>query len=235
MQKNITIPFEIKEVDDTGTFRGMASPFGGKPDTGFYRDIIEKGAFTKTIANGGRNGTGIPMLWQHRSEDPIGGFPMLAEMPKGLIVEGKLTLGVRRADEAHLLMKDKVIRGLSIGWDFFRDKEDRPVKGSFEIKDRIRTLKIIDLWEISPVTFPMQTRARITSVKSEDIDVRLFQRYLMNKGISKKESDTFISLFKKYMEQDDGLGDPTSAPGDPSNELKGILESLQNLNTQIKG
>jgi HK97 family phage prohead protease len=44
------VPFEVKTVTEDGTFSGIASPYGNK-DLG--EDIVDAGAFTKTIAERG--------------------------------------------------------------------------------------------------------------------------------------------------------------------------------------
>jgi uncharacterized protein len=100
-------PFEIKSEDitDKGRFSGYGSTFGGKPDS--YGDIIVQGAFKETLERGGRNGNGIGMLWQHRSEEPIGVYESIVENSKGLKVEGQLALEVQRGKEAYILMKMK--------------------------------------------------------------------------------------------------------------------------------
>ena len=51
----------------------------------------------------------------------------------------------------------KAISGLSIG---FMTRED-----SYDRITRIRTLKKVDLWEVSLVTFPANDAARIQGVK----------------------------------------------------------------------
>src|SRR5262245_65559995 len=57
--------FEVKEVSEDGTFTGIASVYGVE-DLG--NDIIDKGAFTKTISER----PVIPILWQHNKEEVIG-------------------------------------------------------------------------------------------------------------------------------------------------------------------
>ena len=52
------VPLELKEsdIDDTGKFKGFGSTFGGSPDA--HGDVVIKGAFKDSIAEGGRNGNG---------------------------------------------------------------------------------------------------------------------------------------------------------------------------------
>ena len=60
------------------------------------------------------------------------------------------------AKNAYLLIKARIVRGLSIGFDSVKDS----------VEDGVRLLKEIRLWEGSIVTFPMNEAAIITSVKA---------------------------------------------------------------------
>jgi HK97 family phage prohead protease len=140
--------FEIKEWQEDGTFYGVASMYG---NVDYGGDVVERGAFTKTI----NEKKTIPILWQHKQDIPIG-VGELEDTDRGLMIRGKLNLEVLKAKEAYSLIKQGAIKGLSIGYDVVKDKWD---KG-------IRYLKELRLWEVSVVTFPMNSEAVINSVKS---------------------------------------------------------------------
>jgi HK97 family phage prohead protease len=146
--------FRVKGIDEEGTFEGYLSVFG-VVDSG--KDVVEKGAFTKTIKEA--EGGFVPMLWQHDEKEPIGKL-FLEEDDHGLKVRGVLTLEVARAREAYALLKDGVVRGLSIGYKAIR----QPVENG------IRRLKEIQLFEGSVVTFPMLKVAQVDvdSVKADE-------------------------------------------------------------------
>ncbi len=145
-----TFPFELEEkaLDEVGTFEGYAAVFG-KPDR--MGDVIEKGAFTKTLQE---NKT-LPVLWYHDPRDPIGIVEDVKVDRRGLKIRGQLNLDVKSASEKYSLMKQKAIRGLSFGYRTVKDRWD----------GKVRNLLEINLFEISPVTFPMQPTAQITGVK----------------------------------------------------------------------
>lgn len=145
-----TFALEVKDVQDDGTFEGYASVFGNVDS---YGDIVERGAFTKTIAE--KNGN-VPILWQHDPYEPIGVSASMEEDSRGLFTVGKLNLDVRRGAEAHSLMRQKALKGLSIGY--------RTVKDAIDGANR--RLQELDLWEYSPVTFPANQLAAVTAVKS---------------------------------------------------------------------
>ncbi len=153
--------FELKlngAPDSEGRFTGYAAVFG---NTDKGNDVIEPGAFNKSL----RESPNVPILWQHNSDEPIGMSTYMAEDGKGLKVEGQLALEVQRAREVHALMKLGAIRGLSIGYN--------TVKRSF--KGSVRHLQELALGEFSPVVFPMNTLATVSSVKSDEDGLKELQ------------------------------------------------------------
>ena len=139
---------EIKDISEEGTFEGVLSPYGNV-DQG--RDVVEAGAFTKTLKE---RGSIIPMLWQHDEAQPIGDLS-LEDRPEGLYCKGRLLMELPEAQKAYLLMKERIVRGLSIGYEAIKDS----------VVSGVRHLKEIKLYEGSVVTFPMNEMALITSVK----------------------------------------------------------------------
>lgn len=155
MLKTLHVPLEFKEVTEAGTFTGYASVF----DTvDWYGDRVAKGAFKKNIADWRRKKAMPPLLWQHNSSQPIGVLTSMAEDDTGLYVDGKLLLQLTQGAEAHVLIKEKVIRGMSIG---YMTRDD-----SYDQVDGIRTLKQVDVWEVSIATFPANEDALIDEVRS---------------------------------------------------------------------
>jgi len=154
--------FEIKsEVSEEGIFEGYGSTFGGKKDSPkdeYWGDIVEKGAFTETIKKGGRNGNGILMLFNHDPDKEHGVWLDLHEDSKGLFMRGKFALDTQLGRERHSIIKMKKAAQFSIGFDSLKYRLDE--------EKRTRYLEKTDLWEISDVTFPKNTRAVLTSVKA---------------------------------------------------------------------
>jgi HK97 family phage prohead protease len=113
--------FELKELDDTGRIKGYAAVFGNEDKGG---DIIEPGAFTKTIQETGGQ---VPILWQHDRYEPIGVSTSLEQDRKGLLIDGQLNMDVQRAREARSLLNQKALQGLSIGYQTVKHAYDGPV------------------------------------------------------------------------------------------------------------
>ena len=183
-------PFEIKAVEEDGIFEGRGSVFGNVDS---YTEIVAPGAFTDTLAAWKAQNRLPPVLWQHRSGEPIGPHLEMEERADGLYCKGQLLVNdVQRAKEARALMKAKAVNGLSIGFVTREDAYDR-VTG-------IRTLKKVDLWEVSVVTFPANPAAQISSVKSAIDGIQTFaeaESFLREVGrLSKADATGFIARFK---------------------------------------
>ncbi|MGC2644024.1 MAG: HK97 family phage prohead protease, partial [Pseudolabrys sp.] len=131
---------------------GYASLFG---EVDQARDMVMRGAFADTLtARGIRR---VPMLFQHDPSEPVGIWLDLREDHRGLFARGRLIPEVARGRELLSLLRAGAIDGLSIGF--------RTAKARIDPKTRIRRIYAVDLWEISIVTFPMLTGARVRAVK----------------------------------------------------------------------
>ncbi len=150
-RKKLGFTLAIKSLEETGRFAGYASVFGVVDN---QRDVMLKGAFSRTLK--GRVPE-IKLLWQHQQDEPIGVFTQIAEDGNGLYVEGKLLMQIQRAREAHALLMEGAISGLSIGYS--------PVRYSIDEVTGVRKLAEVELWEISLVTFPANDAAQVTVVK----------------------------------------------------------------------
>jgi HK97 family phage prohead protease len=139
-----------------GTVEGYASLFGVVDQA---RDMVMPGAFRETLkARGLRR---IPMLFQHDPSEPIGIWLELREDYRGLYARGRLIPDVQRSREVFALLRDGAIDGLSIGF--------RAVRGRVDPRTRVRKLSVVDLWEISVVTFPLLAGARVHAVKGSAV------------------------------------------------------------------
>ena len=139
-------------IDADGTVEGYASLFG---EIDQARDMVMRGAFADTLAARGLRR--IPMLFQHDPSEPVGIWLELREDHRGLFAHGRLIPDVTRGRELLSLLRAGAIDGLSIGF--------RTAKARIDPRTQIRRIYAVDLWEISIVTFPMLTRARVRSVK----------------------------------------------------------------------
>jgi HK97 family phage prohead protease len=142
----------LSENNEYGYFEGYASVFNIEDLVG---DIIQKGAFTKTLSEWNASGRKIPLLYQHDPRQPIGVIKEIREDDIGLYVEGEINLLTEKGKEAYALLKQGALNGLSIGFE--------AVKTNY--KNGKRVITEVKLWEISLVTFPANTQAKVISVK----------------------------------------------------------------------
>ena len=158
----IEVHSEIKaDNNEDGTFEGYGSVFN---NTDLGNDVIKTGAFTKSLSERGTKG--VKLLYQHKSDMPIGVFDEIVEDSHGLRVKGRLALGTTAGRDAYELLKMGALDGLSIGFRV------NPKEVSYDKRKGQRVIKEVDLMEISLVTFPMNPKATVRQVKGEEISIR---------------------------------------------------------------
>lgn len=172
-----SVVFNVKSVGDDGVIEGYGSIYGTEDQGG---DIVQKGAFDESLTKDVK----VKMLWQHDPSNPIGVWDELISDDKGLRVKGRITLDTIKGREAHALVKVGAMNGLSIGF-----KTEKAVQ---ESRHSPRYIEKADLWEISLVTFPMNTGATITSVKNS-LTKRECEKALRDAGFSRREAVTIAA------------------------------------------
>jgi HK97 family phage prohead protease len=200
------LKFEIKKDDIAGrVFSGYASTF----DVDLGGDIITQGAFKKTIE--GRQ-QAVKILWQHN--EPIGKSMRLYEDSIGLFVEGKVSK-TRLGDEALELMRDRVVDQMSIGFSIPAGKSEMSEEG-------LRIIREVKLYEFSPVTFPMNENAIITSVKNMKDALALGK--VEQKDL--KELSELLTDIKTLLSTEPLKG---TQPLDQPSELDVLMKALDNF------
>ena len=209
----------IKAITEKGEFSGYGSVFNV---IDMYRERVAPGAFAESLAALGRKGRKLPVLWQHRTAEPIGVWDVLREDEHGLYGEGTLWLEeAPYARLAHRGMKAHAITGLSIGYWV---KDD-----SFDETTRIRTLKALDLREVSIVTDPANDEARVDAVKAklaagECITDREFRKVLRERGFSHSQAEQIAEFgFKEWSRREAGTVTANKpALGELAKQLQGF-------------
>lgn len=149
---------EVKEVAEEGEFyvvRGTATT----PTPDRYLDEVDP--------MGAEFAESIPLLWQHRADQPVGrtelgkptkkGIPFTARIPK---VKESGTLR-DRIEEAVQSIRYRLVAAVSIGFRVLENALEYMGNGG------IRFLKY-EILELSLVTIPAQADATIDSIKSID-------------------------------------------------------------------
>lgn len=226
--KRLAFRLETKELKDTGEFTGYAAVFD---NVDYYRDVIRRGAFTESIADWKKRGKLPPLLWQHDPGCPIGPHTDMYEDEKGLYVAAKLLIDdVPQARAAYALLKNKVIDGMSIGFDIAEGG------AQYDGKTNIWNLTRLTLWENSLATFPANDEALVEEVKTIVAAGKLptpseFEGFLRDVGFTRRAAKVLTSHGYKGL-RDAGLplrdaeGDdvqPTDALGIDLTELSTYL------------
>jgi HK97 family phage prohead protease len=182
---------QIKASEDPdapeGTIEGYGSKYGLVDS---YGEEVQSGAFRKSLRDWKKRKRVIPMLWQHQSDQPIGGWHDYEEDETGLKLIGQIDLETQRGREAWSAVKGGYVGGLSIG--YFEVKAD---PWSWEPSDVPRKLYELDLREVSVVTFPALREASIDAVKASiargvPLTIRQFETFLREKlNVSRSVSE----------------------------------------------
>jgi HK97 family phage prohead protease len=210
--------FEFKTTEDApGSFEGYGSVFNNEDD---YGDMVLAGAFTKTLADYQARGKMPKMMLNHGGlggyfaspapEDliPVGKWTGMSEDAHGLQCKGQLiNLDTETGKRLYGAMKEGQLDGLSIGYqvkDFIRGRKENEPR---------RSIKAVHLIEVSPVTFPANTAATITAVKSgaSARDIRYLESVLRDAGLSRTEAKAILANGFKSIALRDAEADDLAA------------------------
>jgi HK97 family phage prohead protease len=220
--------FEIKAINDDGSFKGYAAVYGNVDLGG---DTIEPFAAKRSLkATGGK----MPILRNHSAkiEDIVGENISGTEDDNGFKVEGKLDLSRESGRDTHQAIKFAKEAGrkmgLSIGFI--------PNWKKVDYVEGVRHLKEIHIIEYSVVVFPMNPKAKISSIKSfcekataEDIALkkREFERALRDVGASQKEQKAAVDAIFTQREVDKEAEAKAKEQEEKAKEE--LMEALENL------
>ena len=208
--------FELKDIGADGTFTGYGSVFGNKDQQG---DVVQPGAFDRTLKEWAGKGKLPPMLWQHQENEPIGGYTSMHTDATGLFVNGKILLDAGPTEvRAYQHLKAGNVQGLSIGYTMF------PNGTEYDKANDAYLLKDINLWELSVVTFPANTEALVETVKSAiDSGPKEFERFLRDAGLSREQAKGLMSRGYEALRQRDA--------GREDDFAKAVKQMQSNLTT----
>jgi HK97 family phage prohead protease len=185
---------QLKAEGDAGRFSGYASTY----NLDLQNDKIEPGAFAQSITD--KKGK-VPIFFNH--EDWIGFSTSLAEDGKGLAMTAELALGNTISDNAYALLQKAAQLDFRVGMSIGFTAQDWDWDGN------IRTLKEINLYEVSITPFPAQPKAFVTDLKSW----RNFEKYLRDaEHFSRADTKRIMSAFAACNQSSCGMPDDTHLP-----------------------
>lgn len=151
--------FEMK-ANENGMIAGYFSTYDIEPDS--YGDIVEKGAFTKTIAKRAESGHPFPLCFNHDFSAVIGSVKTIEDTEKGPYIEAEF-LDTQLAQDVRKMLQSGAIYQFSFAYDVLNSRkptEDESAKGITNV------LTELDVFEISVVTVPANQNAVATEVKA---------------------------------------------------------------------
>lgn len=220
----IEVASELKAIEDDdeededreryGRFEGYGAVFN---NTDLGNDVLRNGAFRKSLRN--RKPKNIKLLYQHKTDMPIGVFDSMKEDEHGLYVKGRLALQTQAGREAYELMKMGALDGLSIGF------KTNPKNYSVDKRTRRRVIDEVDLMEVSLVTFPMNPKATVQMVKGQSISIREWENGLRDAfSISRSEAKAAAKAIHEAFTQRDVVEDD-----DMVEAIKTLTNSLKTV------
>jgi HK97 family phage prohead protease len=183
--------FKADDVTEDGIFTGYASTFNEKDLGG---DIVVPGAFDQWLGLWKSNAAATPpILDNHDANKVLGIYLEITPDNKGLWVKGQLNQETVSGKEKRALMKQGAITGLSIGYNIY------PGGYRWDASQKAYMLTDIELWEISLATFPMNTSARVDTVKTafsrgSRPTIRDVERALREQGFSQGDAKAIAGL-----------------------------------------
>lgn len=194
-----SVPFQVKKAGEAdglveGQFEGYASVFGNVDS---YGDIVEPGAFARSLAEWEAKGDPIPLLWGHDFSDPfsnIGSIDRAEEDEHGLKVRGTFDMDNPKAAQVYRLSKGRRVTGMSFAYDV-RDSEQ---------KSDGNHLRDLHIYEASVVPIGANPLAGVEAVKSGASMLAKAGRTLSakNETALREARDAIDSVLSSLGEQD---------------------------------
>ena len=227
MREFLTLPLgkaavEVKfQSGQPAVITGYASTWDTKADS--FGDTLRRGSFLDSLKAHREAGTRPAMFFNHDPSLPCGKWTGMGEDNHGLRVEGELTPGSQVAAEVEAALRHQAVDGLSIG---FRTTSAEPGKA----QGVARVLTGVDLIEVSVVSLPAASFARVASIKgAEALDQRReLERWLRQSGgLSRREAEALtdkgFQAFVAARERRNGA-DPARDPRDE--EMAAVIAML---------
>lgn len=145
----LTLPLETRSIDEGAReFTAIGVPYGPIYDMGWgYRERFERGSIDAADA---------VLVYQH--SEPIGTITKVRDTDEGLEVTARIS-HTQRGDEVYTLIRDGVLKSMSIGFELIDAREDT-VDGQ-----TVNTITAARAIEFSVVLNPAYKDAKITAVR----------------------------------------------------------------------
>ncbi|AIM40711.1 putative prohead protease [Idiomarinaceae phage 1N2-2] len=167
---------EVKDIDEK---KRIVSAIVSTSDLDDGGDIILPGAFAETIVNDFKR---IKMLWQHKSDTPIGRPIQMTELASGGLQVDSYVSKIRKGEEYLTLAEEGIVTEFSIG--YVTQEADYDEKS-------VRKISKLKLFEFSPVTWGMNPNTELLDIKSAN--PKDLERILRDAGLSRREAKALVA------------------------------------------
>lgn len=217
-QANKTDPFE---------FEGYGSVWD-RVDS--YGDTMLKGAFTESLKER------VPMMFFGHSPGRVPGkWIKCKEDDKGLFLRGQLTPGHSEATDLEASLRHQSLSGLSVG-GYTAAAKWKEEDGKFIGRD----ISVFDLYEVSIVSMPAETEARIDgqSIKSmlDECTTLTDMEDLLREvaGVSKSTATAYVARMRRIARGEPAEVQPAKTDDKQMTELITVMQGFE-IPTSLRG
>ena len=151
--------FQLK-ADEVGKISGFFSTYEKTPDS--YGDIIEPGAFTKTIEKRKETGHPFPLCFNHDFSAVIGAVNTIEEKEQGPYIEADF-LDTQLGQDVRKMVQSGAIYQFSFAYDVLKNRAPNAEEKANGVTN---VLEEVEVYEVSVVTVPANSNAQVTDIKS---------------------------------------------------------------------
>lgn len=203
--------FEMK-ADEAGKIAGFFSTYEKTPDS--YGDIIEPGAFTKTIEKRRESGHPFPLCWNHDFSAVIGAVEV-EEKERGPFCEGSF-IETEQAQDVRKMVQSGAVYQFSFAYDVLKRRDPTAEEEKAGV---LNVLQEVEVYEISVVTVPANQNAQITEIKTApEPETKQGRRN------SRKDAEVIKQIRDLAQSLLDDEDDDTNAEDEPAKSAEIVVE-----------
>lgn len=218
MRENKTLALvEYKDTGDgSGEFEGRASTFN---EVDSYGDTVAAGAYKETIPEFLKRGF---ISWHHEWDNPIAMVVAAEERSDGLWIKGQFHSDPE-AQKYRTRVRERMAKGMFTGLSIGYEAID------WEMKEEVRVLKRIKLYEVSIVSVPAEANSGLSSIKGHGLTLDAHGQQTL------ETIDEFIERIKAGVLKELKIGRAVSAARMARVEavIEGIAARLEELRSIV--
>lgn len=204
------------KADEAGKISGFFSTYEKTPDS--YGDIIEPGAFTKTIEKRKETGHPFPLCWNHDFSSVIGVVDTIEEKEVGPYIEASF-LDTALAQDVRKMVQSGAVYQFSFAYDVLSWREPTADEKKMGVQN---VLQEVEVFEISVVTVPANQNAVVTDIKGAiEAEIKAGRR---NNKSDEETIKQIISLAQSLLTKEDDKPEEEEAKEEAKSEVNEASE-----------